>query len=299
MFGWTILTPAQAIQQLIQLKHSMHLDATTDQILDIRLNIALQFAQNNVKSGTCIQLTVFIKLVQALQVGHVTSTQATQLIQGAQNIQTTLGCTASVTGVVKSPSAQSSLNSTQSQQQPQITASSPSLMQPNSQYSSPYPYSFQSPRSQPLQAQHTAPIANAGISQTVTENVKVILDGRTSHPADGDTIVVYQWTQLPTGVPVTLTGANTDTPTFTVPVVPTDTVLAFSLRVVDNHGAGSTNPAVVYVMVKHNPHYGPTTGGNTPGTTIIQPQHRLLPNNLLPSPSQPNSLPPQLGSFGP
>jgi len=100
-------------------------------------------------------------------------------------------------------------------------------------------------------------------------------------------------------VPVVLTGANTATPTFTVPMVSTDTVLAFSLRVVDNHGAGSTNPAIVYVMVKHNPNYGPTTGGNTPGTTIIQPQHQALPNNLLPNPSQPNSRPLRIGSFQP
>jgi YVTN family beta-propeller protein len=86
---WTILTPAQGIQHVIQLKHSMHLNPATDQTLDIRLNVALQLAQNNIKSGTCIQLTVFIKLVQAeLRVGQVSSVQATQLIQGAQNIQT-------------------------------------------------------------------------------------------------------------------------------------------------------------------------------------------------------------------
>jgi len=43
----------------------MHLSPATAQTLDIRLNIALQFAQNNAKSGTCIQLTVFINQVQA------------------------------------------------------------------------------------------------------------------------------------------------------------------------------------------------------------------------------------------
>jgi len=71
----------------------MHLDPATDQMLDIRLNIASQFAQNNVKTSTCTQLTVFINLVQAdLRVGHVTSAQANQLIQAAQAIQKTLGC---------------------------------------------------------------------------------------------------------------------------------------------------------------------------------------------------------------
>jgi hypothetical protein len=73
-------------------------------------------------------------------------------------------------------------------------------------------------------------------------------------------------------VPVVLTGANTATPTLTAPIVPSDTVLAFSLRVMDNHGDISTNPAVVYVTIKHNPNSIGPIGGNTPGTTIIQPQ---------------------------
>ena len=62
--------------------------------------------------------------------------------------------------------------------------------------------------------------------------------------------------QLPTngGVPVTLIGGNTVTPYFIAPKLPYDnTILAFSLRVMDNHGGISANPAVVYVMVKHNP----------------------------------------------
>jgi hypothetical protein len=93
-------------------------------------------------------------------------------------------------------------------------------------------------------------------------------------------------------VPVKLTGANTATPTLTTPIVPTDTALAFSLRVLDNHGAISTNPSVVYVTVKHNPNNIGTIGGNTPGTSVIQPQQQqpIVPNNNEISPhSQPNS----------
>jgi YVTN family beta-propeller protein len=167
IFSWTILTPTQAIQQLIQLKHSMHLDPVTDQTLDIRLNIALQFGQNNIKSGTCLQLNVFISQVQsALRVGHVTSAQASQLIQGAQNIQTTLGCTVASSGIA--PSSLSALSTSPlnftrgQQQQPQTTDSSPSLLQPQPQshlytnqyrYPSQYPHLFQIPRSQPPQYQ--------------------------------------------------------------------------------------------------------------------------------------------------
>ena len=104
------------------------------------------------------------------------------------------------------------------------------------------------------------------------------------------------------GTPVSLNGANTATQAFTAPVVATDTVLAFSLRVVDNHGAVSTNPAVVYVMVKQNPNVisnSGATGGITPGTTIIQPQQQQQPivpnNNAINPPSQLKSFP-QKGS---
>jgi hypothetical protein len=65
-------------------------------------------------------------------------------------------------------------------------------------------------------------------------------------------------------------------------MVPTDTVLAFSLRVLDNHGSISTSPSVVHVTVKHNPNNIGTIGGNTPGTTVIQPQQQhqpIVPNN--------------------
>jgi hypothetical protein len=56
---------------------------------------------------------------------------------------------------------------------------------------------------------------------------------------------------------------------FTAPVVNADTMLEFSLRVMDSHGAVSSNSAVVYVMVKHNPNIGPFSG-NTQGSTTIQ-----------------------------
>jgi hypothetical protein len=287
----------------------MHLDPVTDRTLDIRLNIALQFSQNNIKSGTCLQLNVFISQVQsAFRVGHVNSAQDSQLIHAAQNIQTALGCTVTSFGIAPlSLSAQSTLplNLTRSQQS-QATTSSPSLSQPQPQtpysysnqyrYPSQYPYLSQIPQSQSSQNQQLTPIANAGISRTVNENTKVTLDGRASYSPTGGVVVGYQWTQLAiTGVPVLLVGANTATPTFSVPMVPTDTVLAFSLRVLDNHGSVSTNPSVVYVSVKHNPNNIGTIGGNTPRTSVIPPQQQqqlqpIVPNNNeISTHSQPNS----------
>jgi hypothetical protein len=42
-------------------------------------------------------------------------------------------------------------------------------------------------------------------------------------------------------------------------------------RVLDRDGgAVSSNPTIVYVIVKHNPNIIGTIGGNTPGTAIIQ-----------------------------
>lgn len=69
------------------------------------------------------------------------------------------------------------------------------------------------------------------------------------------------------------------------------TTLEFSLEAITYDGGGAliSNPAIVYAMVKHNPNYIGTTGGNTPGTTIIQP---IVPNNnAISAPPEPNSAP--------
>ena len=310
--GWTVgtVTPTQSIQQLIQLINGMHLDSGIQAALDNQLNAiltTLSSPSNNNLPFACPRLNALTNTVIPgyLHAGQLNSNQDAQLIQAAQNIQTALGCTVASSGNGIAPSSSlstsgiSSLNLTHSQQQqPQTTASSPSLLQPQSQspypysnqyrYPSQYPYLFQTPRSQPPQNQQLPPVANAGISQTVNENTKVTLDGRASYSPTGGIVVAYQWTQLDTTrVPVVLVGANTATPTFTVPMVPTDTVLAFGLRVQDNHGAVSTNPVVVYVTVKHNPNDIGTIGGNTPRTNVIPPQQQqqpIVPNSNAISP---------------
>jgi K319-like protein len=162
-----------------------------------------------------------------------------------------------------------------------------------------YPFLSQIPESQSPKIQLLPPVANAGISKTVNENTKVMLDGRSSYSAYGEMIVGYQWTQLPNGIPVILTGANTATPTFTGPLVPTDAIFAFSLRVVDNHGAVSTNPAVAYVMVNHHPNvvsHSGATGGIIPGSTIVQPQQQQQQQPIVPN-SNAISPPSHLKSF--
>ncbi len=85
-------------------------------------------------------------------------------------------------------------------------------------------------------------IANAGPSQTVSQGSLVTLVG-TGSSSNGGTIVSYSWTQT-SGTPVSLTGANTVTPTFTAPTVATS--LVFSLTVTDSTGAVSS-PSTVTV----------------------------------------------------
>ena len=78
-----------------------------------------------------------------------------------------------------------------------------------------------------------------------------------AHDPDGGSVVAYSWTQEPSsaGVPVTLIGANTATPTFRAPLLPNGNtaMLIFSLRVMDSDGgAVSSNQALVYVILKPN-----------------------------------------------
>src|SRR5205085_4785920 len=80
------------------------------------------------------------------------------------------------------------------------------------------------------QQQKAPPVANAGPNQVVYVGSTVILNGRSSYdPNPSGSIVYYRWVQV-AGIPVSLVGSNTASPTFTAPIVRTDTPLAFSLR---------------------------------------------------------------------
>jgi hypothetical protein len=95
-----------------------------------------------------------------------------------------------------------------------------------------------------------SPIANAGPNQIVNQGSFVRLDGTGSYDPSGGVIIGYSWVQT-AGIPISLTGAGTATPTFIAPSVAADTILAFSLVVTNNSGATSNNPAIVYITVKH------------------------------------------------
>ena len=74
-----------------------------------------------------------------------------------------------------------------------------------------------------------------------------------------------------------MTGASTPTPMFKAPVLPHDTTLAFSLRVMASDGSVSSNPAVVYVTIKHY-----QSNNNYQQQMPLQQQRQQQPPSSLP-----------------
>lgn len=93
------------------------------------------------------------------------------------------------------------------------------------------------------------PTADAGADQQALEAVTVQLDGAASADPDGDALS-FTWVQL-SGATVTLTGADTATPTFTSPTQPAAgaEVLVFRLTVADGFGGVDTDDVIVTVEV--------------------------------------------------
>jgi len=92
--------------------------------------------------------------------------------------------------------------------------------------------------------ENLAPIANAGIDQSVNVNSVVTLDGSSSYDPDGDDLS-YSWTQME-GSLVKLEGSATKNPRFTTEKPGR---YKFSLVVIDDKG-GSSQPDEVLIMVQ-------------------------------------------------
>ena len=116
---------------------------------------------------------------------------------------------------------------------------------------------------------NTAPASIAGNDQEIHTGNTVSLDGSASTDLDGP-LLTYQWKQL-LGIPVELTDATTDTPTFTAPAIdPLNTPLLFELKVKDISGLLSRDEVQVTVSAAPAPDGGGTTRGGGGGCTFSQ-----------------------------
>ncbi|MDO8445550.1 MAG: PKD domain-containing protein [Deltaproteobacteria bacterium] len=116
--------------------------------------------------------------------------------------------------------------------------------------------------------ENEAPVADAGSDAISNTNAAVLLDSTGSYDNDG-TIASYQWTQTE-GSQVSLTDADTATPSFTAPAA-ADT-LSFQLTVTDNNGKTATDYVNISVMTGDS-NYRPTANAGADqsvngGTTV-------------------------------
>ncbi len=95
-----------------------------------------------------------------------------------------------------------------------------------------------------------APTADAGDDQTVAAGATVNLDGTGSSDPDAGDTLDYTWTQTG-GTAVTLTGADTATPSFTAPAGPA--TLTFELTVCDQEPLCDTDTVVINVSAPEPP----------------------------------------------
>ncbi|MFH1147046.1 MAG: choice-of-anchor Q domain-containing protein [Pseudomonadota bacterium] len=119
-----------------------------------------------------------------------------------------------------------------------------------------------------------APVADAGLDQTVAELAPVTLHGEGSSDPDGDTLS-FTWTQT-AGPAVELQGNNTVTPTFTAPAAdPGGVNLEFQLTVDDGFGGSAVDTVVIHVQNANDP---PDSSNARPTLAVLwPPDHKLVP----------------------
>nr|WP_264475110.1 malectin domain-containing carbohydrate-binding protein [Salinirubrum litoreum] len=116
-----------------------------------------------------------------------------------------------------------------------------------------------------VEAQNTAPTADAGADQTVQAGDTVTLDATGSSDADGS-IASYSWTQTG-GTSVSLSDASAAQPTFTAPDLTSEETLTFEVQVTDDDGATATDSVSVTVQ--------PTSTGAKSAEVAITPNSGL------------------------
>ncbi len=122
------------------------------------------------------------------------------------------------------------------------------------------------------------PTANAGGSQTICEAKTVVLNGARSIDPDGDTLT-FSWVQL-FGRTVTLSGANTATPTFTSPFVgPAGETLVFQLTVNDGFGGVNRDRATNTILNCNTP--PDCSAAKASISSLWPPNHKMVPISIV------------------
>ena len=122
-----------------------------------------------------------------------------------------------------------------------------------------------------LTVDNAAPVAVAGSDQEVVSGATVNLDGSGSYdPDNGPSGLTYSWTQT-SGTPVTITGANTATPSFKAPIIycSYSTAVSFQLTVGDGSATSTSSVGVTaYKLVGSGHPAGDFNGDGTADPTV-------------------------------
>ncbi len=116
-------------------------------------------------------------------------------------------------------------------------------------------------------APNNPPNANAGPDAAANESTTGNLNGAGSTDPDGDALT-FAWTQIAGSPTLSLTGANTATPSFTAPAVAVDTNYTFRLTVNDGRGGTDTDDVIITVR--------DTTVPNTPPVADAGPDQVVV-----------------------
>jgi hypothetical protein len=99
------------------------------------------------------------------------------------------------------------------------------------------------------------PVANAGLDDAKNEDTIVTLDGSASSDPDEGNILSYSWVQVDGPDVIDLTGGNTASPTFKMPLVDRfEDDIVMQLTVTDNYEATSVDTVTIHINnVNHPP----------------------------------------------
>ena len=120
-----------------------------------------------------------------------------------------------------------------------------------------------------VSAVNRPPVIDAGSDQIVEEGASVILTA-TATDADGDQMT-YLWSQTAGSPTVALTGADTLSPVFAAPPVPSDTEFAFELAVNDGSNNSTDTVKITVRNVPDSSHFVTTWQTTAAGESITIP----------------------------